>query len=238
MQRFGTGMAIVVLATVGTLYSFAWAGEVRVPIGPLNGISLQVPVESIKELKERDITLQRLDYSCGSAALATVFSQHLGQPYSEADIINFISRTGDMKKIIVRKGFSLLDLKRFADSHGVQAEGYALDYESLVELEQPVLVPLYREKTDLRHFVIFRGAVGDRVFVADPAVGRQTMFRDDFIEQWQPQVGMIFTHPEETATLNTPLSLDPDDGAYLDPESLRGVVMRSVVQFIHQTNEF
>lgn len=238
MRRFGFGMIVLALAGISAWTSPATAGEVRVPVGPMAGMALQMPVRSIKELKERGITLQRLDYSCGSAALATIFSQHLGQPYSEGEIIDFITRTGDLKRIVIRKGFSLLDLKRFADAHGIQADGYALDYDSLAAMQEPVLVPLYREKVDMRHFVVFRGAAGDRVFLADPAVGRQTMFRDEFVKLWQPKVGMVFKHADPTADATTPLSLDPEDGAYMASDNLRSIILRSAVQFVHQANEF
>jgi len=217
----------------------AQAGEVGVPIGSYGGsITVTQPISSVVELRQRGVTLQQLDYSCGSAALSTLFTSYLNQPYSEAEIINFITMTGDLQKIIVRKGFSLLDLKRFAEYHGVHADGYVLDYESLLEFKSPVLVPLYRKDQQLRHFVIFRGYADDRVFLADPAQGRVTMMRSEFEEQWQPKVGMVFSHGDQVPNERTSLDLGPDDAVYLSPESLRQIVQQSALQFIHQANEF
>lgn len=232
-----TVMSIVLWNGLRT--SPALAGEVRVPAGP-SGLGISVPLEinSVIELREHGITLQQLDYSCGSAALSTLFTSYLNQPYSESEIIDFITMTGDLQKIIVRKGFSLLDLKRFAESHGVKADGYELDFDSLVEFQSPVLVPLTYKDQALRHFVIVRGYKDDRVFLADPAQGRQTMLRAEFEALWQPKVGMVFSHTENTPAERSILDLGPDDAMYLSSESLRVVVTQSANQFIHSASEF
>ncbi len=216
------------------------AGEVCVPVGPSDGgIVLTEPINSSVELRERGITLQQLDYSCGSAALATVFTSYLNQPYSEMEIINFITMTGDMQKILVRKGFSLLDLKRFAEFHGVKADGYELDFDSLVSFGCPVLVPLYRKDQQLRHFVIVRGYKDGRVFLADPAQGRVTMLRSEFEALWQPKVGMVFSHTAgEVQDERTVMDLGPDDAMYLTSDSVRTVVLQATIQIIHQSSEF
>ena len=240
MQRLiqlGATFAVILWAIART--SSAHAGEVRLPIGSNGGYAtVATDVKSVKELREDGITLQKLDYSCGSAALSTIFTSYLDLPYSEADIIDFIVRNGDVQKILVRKGFSLLDLKNFADQHGVAATGYALEFNDLVELQCPVLVPLYRPKQNMRHFVIFRGATEDRVFLADPAVGRRTMLRSEFEEAWIPKVGMVFNHPGMPPAEQTLLGFDPMDGAYLPSDNLRAVVYQSVITYIHQANEF
>jgi predicted double-glycine peptidase len=240
MGRYGFLAFAVCLVMSGLVRtSPVLAGEVRVPLGGHGaGSEIVVDVQSIKELREDGVVLQQLDYSCGSAALSTLFTSYLEQPYSEMEIIDFILRTGDMQKIIVRKGFSLLDLKRFADSHGIEATGYGLDFPSLVEFDCPVLVPLYRKDANIRHFVIFRGASEDRVFLADPAIGRRTMLRSEFEEAWNPRVGMVFRHPGTPPAEHTGLSLGPQDATYLSASSLRAVISQSAFQYIHQANEF
>ncbi|MHB9133159.1 MAG: C39 family peptidase [Armatimonadota bacterium] len=238
-MRQNVYVLILLILGIASRISPAWAGEVRLPIGmPGGGFTLTEQVKSVKELREDGITLQKLDYSCGSAALSTLFTSFLREPYSETEIIEFLVRTGDLKKILIRKGFSMLDLKRFAESHGVEAIGYALDYDSLQEFDCPVLVPLYRKDTDLRHFVIFRGIKGDRVFLADPAVGRRTMLRAEFEAEWNPKVGMVFARPGALSAADNPMKLEPEDDIYLSSSTLRAVALQSALQFIHQANEF
>ena len=215
------------------------AGSVRVYTGAnAAGITIGLKVKSIKELRERGITLQKLDYSCGSAALSTLCTSYINKPYSEQTIIDEIVKNGDIKKIAVRKGFSLLDLKRFAGRHGIAADGYALDYPSLLDLHCPVLVPLMRKDINLRHFVIFRGADHERVFLADPAVGRRTMTRVDFLAEWNPRVGMVFHPIGMTPPLHHGLELGPEDATYMTTDRLRAILMASVMQDIHKATEY
>ncbi|MHB9023380.1 MAG: C39 family peptidase [Armatimonadota bacterium] len=241
MSKLHLWTMTLVMSLVGAIRAFpACAGEVRIALGPFGrDVAISQEVRSIKEIREEGITLQRLDYSCGSAALATLFTSYLRQPYSEGEIIEFILRTGDINKIAVRKGFSLLDLKRFAEAHGITTTGYALDYPSLVEFQCPVLLPLYHADTKMRHFVIFRGAVGDRVFLADPAIGRRTVPRAEFEHEWEPKVGLVLEHPGmPSAGQNTPLGIHSEDATYLSTDSLRAIIWKSVVDYIHSPNEF
>ena len=53
------------------------------------GVVLRQPVRSVKELREENVVIQRLDYSCGSAALATIFSYYFGDPVSEPEVIEY-----------------------------------------------------------------------------------------------------------------------------------------------------
>ena len=56
-----------------------------------------------------------------------------------------------------------------------------LDFNDLVE-RAPVMVPV--NALGYNHFVIFRGVLGDRVLLADPAWGNRTMTRDKFERMW------------------------------------------------------
>ena len=47
--------------------------------------------------------------------------------------------TCDIEKVKAKKGFSLLDLKRFAQARGYEVVGYKMDLEFLVELVVKVL---------------------------------------------------------------------------------------------------
>jgi predicted double-glycine peptidase len=217
----------------------ALAGEVRVPTSSFGaGISVSVEVKSIKEMREDEMVLQRLDYSCGSAALSTMFTSYLHQAYTEEEIIDFLLQSGNMQKFLARKGFSMLDLKRFAEAHGVKAIGYELDLESLAELNQPVLIPLFRKAQDMRHFVIFRGMHDGRVFLADPAVGRTVIPVAQFEEEWTPRVGMVFQRPGWPTCDVHALAVEDRDRIYLDTEQVRALITNTVADVFHQANEF
>jgi len=56
-----------------------------------------------------------------------------------------------------------------------------LDLSDLIE-RAPILVPI--NALGYNHFVVFRGVMGDRVLVADPAWGNRTMTIDKFQRMW------------------------------------------------------
>jgi predicted double-glycine peptidase len=147
-------------------------------------------VRSLQEIRQTQVVRQRWDLSCGSAALSTLLTHYLNEPVSEAEVVVWLLRRTDPVKIQSRGGFSLLDLKRFAESRGLTAEGYAdLSLQDLIELKQPVIVPLRVKGYD--HFVIVRGVAGDRVLLADPAFGNLTRSTTRFIESWKGGIGFL-----------------------------------------------
>ena len=91
----------------------------------------------------------------------------------------------------IRQGFSLLDLKRYVEGRGYEGIGYGqLGFEDLIDLA-PVMVPV--DFNGYNHFVIVRGAVGDRVVLADPAWGNRTMAVERFEDSWleYPEIGKV-----------------------------------------------
>jgi predicted double-glycine peptidase len=64
----------------------------------------------------------------------------------------------DPLRVKVRGGFSLLDLKRYADAHGLEGVGYMnLPLDDLIDLA-PAIVPV--EVRGYPHFVVVRGRTG------------------------------------------------------------------------------
>ncbi len=170
---------------------------------PLNlgGARVTRTVRSLKDLRKEGVVLQALDYSCGAAALSTVATYFFGDPIKETDVIAAILVTGQtpqegIRKYFRRKGFTLLDLKRASESRGYRGTGYrGMTLEDLVETiaEQraPVLVPI--NPFGYYHFVVVRGVKGDRVFLADPAVGNMTMKIARFEDVWVDGIGFVLT---------------------------------------------
>ena len=144
------------------------------------------PVKSLLETRRENVIIQEWDLSCGAAALATILKYQYGDPASEKDIARvLISRREYVENpelLKIRQGFSLLDLKRYVDSHGYRGAGYGkLTFADLVE-RAPIMTPV--EFFGYNHFVVFRGTMGDRVLLADPAWGNRTMLRNDFEDAW------------------------------------------------------
>src|SRR5690606_34749716 len=73
-------------------------------------------VRSWKQLKEQNIVMQRLDYSCGAAALATVIRYYWGDPATEDQFLRVLGGllTPDEARDRIENGLTLTDLRRAA----------------------------------------------------------------------------------------------------------------------------
>jgi predicted double-glycine peptidase len=147
------------------------------------------PVRSLLEIRHERVVLQQWDISCGAAALATVLTYRFADAVSERQVAQGMLRATEPLRIKVRGGFSLLDLKRFAESRGFSAEGYRdLSLEELLELESPI-VPIVVH--GFPHFAVVRGSRDGDIALADPAFGNRTMSREAFTNAWREGIGFV-----------------------------------------------
>lgn len=149
------------------------------------GLRLSVPVTSLKESKFRSTTRQQYDFSCGSAALATLLSHHYGIVVSERDVFAQMFAQGDQQKIR-RQGFSMLDMQRYLATRGLRADGFELPLEKLIEAKLPAIV-LVTDK-GYNHFVVIKGADDGRVLIGDPSSGTRSLTRERFNQLWQSKL--------------------------------------------------
>jgi predicted double-glycine peptidase len=144
------------------------------------------PVRSLLEIRNERVILQRWDLSCGAAALATLLTFQQGDPVSEREVaLGLMGREEYLELpelVTVRQGFSLLDLERYVEGRGYHGRPLGgLEYGDLPRLA-PIIVVI--DEAGYDHFVVYRGQVGDRVLLADPAFGTRTMRVDEFERAW------------------------------------------------------
>jgi predicted double-glycine peptidase len=160
-----------------------------------NGQRIQTRVKSVLEIREQNLVRQGWDISCGAAALSTVLTYDFREPYSEATIALSILSNVDPEKVRARGGFSLLDLKRFAEAVGYSARGYGgLTLEDVADSSVPVILPV--RVRDFDHFVVYRGRYAGRVLIGDPAFGNLTLSEARFAKIWSSGIG-FFVEPSE-----------------------------------------
>ncbi len=172
---------------------------------------------SLKELRDRYVVKQQLDYSCGAAALATLLAYYFGEETSEQEIIQILvsGLTRDEQQLKAQRGFSLLDLKHVAQAKGYRAAGFKLTIDQLKQLAAPVIV--FVQPLGYKHFAVLRGIDRGRVFLADPARGNLRMSIGRFLSEWD---GIIFVlgKPVEEDISTYPLVLPRPD--VIQPELL------------------
>ena len=156
------------------LFPALWASASDVPVR-LNlyneGGVLTKQVKSMKEMRQQQMIPQSRDFSCGAAALATIMHYYYGQPVTELDAILGMFKHGDQQDIR-KRGFSLLDMKRYANALKYKADGFKVkDVKILKSLTVPVIVLI--ETGSYKHFVVIR-RVDDRfVYISDPSWGNR-----------------------------------------------------------------
>ncbi len=165
----------------------------------LAGGDVVLPVSSIRETRLSGTLLQKYDFSCGSAAVATLLTHHYGYPISESVIFEDMYRRGDQNKIR-REGFSLLDLKRGLAAHGFEADGFEQPLEKLVEARLPAIVLI--NENGYMHFVVLKGLKGDRVLLGDPANGTRAVSRAAFNASWPSGLLLVIHNRVESARFN------------------------------------
>ena len=145
-----------------------------------------VPAKSYRELKFRTVVRQEYDFSCGSAAVATLLTYEFKRPTTEDEAFKAMWKTGDQAKI-KKEGFSLLDIKRYLASIGYEADGYRLTLERLAELRLPAIVLI--QTGGYRHFVVVKGIEGGYVLIGDPARGLRRERLPAVLEIWSCRKG-------------------------------------------------
>lgn len=182
-----------ILWTALAVSILSWPASAEVRLSDEAGGNYRVAVMSWWEIPYRSVVKQQFDFSCGSAAVATLLSYHYGRPTRESQSFSFMWKNGDQEKIR-RAGFSMLDMKNFLGSVGLPAEGYRLGEKGLISIKRPAIVLL--DLKGFKHFVVVKGVRRNRVLVGDPMLGLSEYALADFLKVWNG-IALVITEPRE-----------------------------------------
>jgi len=171
--------------------------EATVGGGP---ITESVVIEPYEVMKYRHIVRQAYDYSCGSAALVTIMNFDLGVKVTEQQAMEGMMQHGEKEKIIARRGFSLLDMKRYLGSVGIDSAGFRGELTDLVGLDHPALVPI--DFGGSKHFVVLRGIKNGVAYIADPSAGNIVFSQSKFASLWDRNTFFIVYPPKDKPALH------------------------------------
>lgn len=153
-----------------------------------------VTIKPAVEDQFRGIVRQAYDYSCGSAALTTLLNGYVGTSLTEQQTMSGLLQYGEYQRIIERRSFSLLDMKRFVTAIGLDSGGYRGEFSDLVKLGQPAIVPI--SYAGFKHFVVYKAYKDGRVYVADPALGNISFDESRFKQIWDNNTLFVISVPE------------------------------------------
>lgn len=161
----------------------------------------------------RGIVRQAYDYSCGSAALTTLLNGYAGTNLDEKKTMDGMLQYGEYSRIIERRSFSLLDMKRFVTALGYNSGGYRAEIKDLMALQKPAIVPI--AYAGFKHFVVYKGTSNGRIYVADPALGNISFDIDRFAEIWDNNTLFIIELNDQQKPANL-LALTESDMRHVD----------------------
>ncbi|WP_332669995.1 C39 family peptidase [Aromatoleum sp.] len=163
------------------------------------GGSYTVPITSLKGTRFLSTIRQQYDFSCGSAAVATLLTHQYGKKVDEIAVFKHMYERGDQAKIR-REGFSMLDMKLYLDGMGFRAEGVKVDLDQLAAAKVPAIA-LVREN-GYSHFVVIKGVREGRVVIGDPAMGTRVLARSDFEKHWANGILLVINNRVDLAQFN------------------------------------
>ncbi len=202
MKAMVRWIALCVLAGIGIglIPSDVLAGSITVRLP--SGLYVTKKIVSLREARYKNVVPQKFDLSCGAASLATILNYFYRSEVDEIDIIKYMLEHGN-KEEIAQKGFSLLDLKNYAEHKGYLADGYKVKVENLRKLKIPAIILF--QSGSYSHFVVLKGIRDDKVYIADPAFGNRSMSIEAFEEYWN---GVIFLVASKKRVTTSPLPLE------------------------------
>ncbi|MFO0698618.1 MAG: C39 family peptidase [Nitrospira sp.] len=177
----------------------AGATAATVEVMPGGGRML-LQVWSMHELKVRSVILQKYDYSCGSAAVATLLTYHYDIPTTEEVAFQAMFDHGNQLKI-QKEGFSFLDMKRYLEAQGYPADGFEVSLDDLSKAGIPAIVLM--SDNGYHHFVVVKGMRGNKVLLGDPAVGLRVVPREQFEGSWPSRVVFVIHDSPARGEFNT-----------------------------------
>jgi uncharacterized protein len=164
-------------------------------------------VASWKQIKRSYIVMQKRDYSCGAAAMATILKYYWGDKVTEDQILLVIEKilTPEEMKDRFKKGLAISDLRRAAVEMGYLSSIGTLSFRQLSESKVPLVVGISPDGYD--HFVVYRGMDYDYVYVADPIRGNIRITHRDFVSQWQKNAVLVVAKTDQEPPTSSLLSV-------------------------------
>jgi predicted double-glycine peptidase len=190
-----------------------------------SGVSLESALQRSEKFSPwekfrwESIQRQKFDYSCGASALATIGKYYFGDNITEDIVLAILIKQLTPKGLLDRQanGFSFLDLKKAAGHLGYYAEGVILKIEDIAKLKGPVIIPMNDGSTE--HFVVLKGIIEDRAYIADPIRGNIRIPVFQLVTQWQGNIVLALGKPdfglpeEHGLAVKTPIVNRPETSA-------------------------
>jgi len=137
--------------------------------------------QSWQQRRYAHVVRQVLEFSCGSASLATLLTHFLGRPTTEFEVITLLRQRYPAEadwRSKQEQGFSFEDISFAAAQLGFAAQAARIEVTQLPRIAGPLIVHL--DKGRWQHFSVLRASRDGFHYIADPIQGQVTMLDHEF----------------------------------------------------------
>ncbi len=168
----------------------------------------QKTVQNWKSIQHKNIVMQRREYTCGAAVLATMIRYYWKENISEHKLLRDLDEMLSQEDIADRlvNGLTITDLRQLAVRNGFLATIGRLSFKQLTESKIPLIVAI--KTNEYMHFVIFREFDGQWVYLADPARGNIRIPAAQFTQEWQKNTVLVVIKKGGQPDPSSPLHVD------------------------------
>jgi predicted double-glycine peptidase len=187
---------------------------------------------SYQEIQRHQIVMQKFDYSCGAAVLATIARYYWGDKVDEARFLDLLPKLrlseAELKDRI-KNGLTLTDLRNLTNAAGYEATMAKVKFSELAQGRVPVVVGI--TVNEHKHFAVFRGTDGQFAYLADPIRGNVRTPVPTFLKQWQHNAILIVAKPNTPVAKVNPMGVRADeiDRGWLNYQTVRRNVLMQPV---------
>lgn len=166
--------------------------------------------QTVQDTRENKVIYQKLDTSCGGAALSMLLEHSMGIAATEDEVINFVAKKRDFDAV------NFKDMKEFAELKGVAGIPQRADFNTMKryinESNVPFIVRIHAASGDKMvslddkyqfHFVVVKGISDDMVSISDPmpVIGGNVQYsKEEFLKMLKLKDGeaeIFFILPKE-----------------------------------------
>jgi hypothetical protein len=119
-----------------------------------------------------------------------VLSYGFRDSVSEERVAAGLLRLSNPERVRSQGGFSMLEMKRYAEARGFRASGYrGMTVDDISPLRW-IIVPIEKQSGEA-HFVVVVGIQGGTVDIADPSFGRHRISLSRFTKYWRDGLALV-----------------------------------------------
>lgn len=222
---------LTAVATAFGLVATAAFADTLQMVAPLAGPVAVPKVVSLKQARFLTTLHQKYDFSCGSAAVATLLTYNYGWKVDESTVFQAMYTHGNQEKIR-EEGFSMLDMKNYMDSQGFEAKGVEATLDELAEAKVPAIALI--NENGYSHFVVIKGLREGNVLIGDPAQGTRVVSRSSFERYWTNNILLVAGSRVELAQFNQHADWRVRPKAPLEDVRAYGVNNALVIMMAHR----